>query len=508
MKIGIIGNGFVGKATTLFTRLPEAELVPCDPEVDTPADAASASASASASAFTPFTRNNAKQVRRLREINEIQVMTYDIRPEACFPKGATLADLDRECDILFFCLPTPLYHDGSCYTKILEESISKCKNPFKVIRSTVPVGFSLQQGCYFMPEFLTEANWANDFKTAKKWVVGIPGVGTGTDTQFKHRMHELITTSQKNGSIDNNELVFCSTNEAEMLKLTKNCFLSAKVSIMNEIYDFCQSTKTNYTKVIEMAKDDARMGTSHFSVPGPDGNRGFGGTCFPKDTHSIYYQMVKHRVNSIVFPAVLTRNDTLDRSSREWSNDVWRTTVPLQKGVKVIVVFDAGYGKRADTDTDTDTDTNTTNNNTYMSNYLTNICIEKLSQGHFIILITPNSNNPSLYNAVLRSNDRFIVKTHDITKPIFMPKVDEIYYAGYNNDNTPHHSRVINELSSITRVIELWTQHANSCLYVIKPYAHDHDHAHDQYSGRPSINYTKIFEESCTENTGRLVILF
>jgi UDPglucose 6-dehydrogenase len=505
MKIGIIGNGFVGKATALFTRLPEPEFVPCDRDLDI--DPPAASASASASAFTPFTRNNAKQVGHTRDINEIQVMTYDIRPEACFPKGATLADLDRECDILFFCLPTPLYHDGSCYTKILEESISKCKNPFKVIRSTVPVGFSLQQGCYFMPEFLTEANWANDFKTAKKWVVGIPDPGAGTDAQFKRRMHELITTSQKNGSIDNSELVFCSTNEAEMLKLTKNCFLSAKVSIMNEIYDFCQSTNTNYTKVIEMAKDDARMGTSHFSVPGPDGKRGFGGTCFPKDTHSIYCQMIKQGVNSIVFPAVLTRNDTLDRSSREWSNDVWRTTVPLQKGVRVIVVFDAGYCKDAGTGTDVGTDR--TNNNTYMSNYLTNICVEKLSQGHFIILITPNSNNPSLDNAVLHSNDRFIVKTHDITKPIFMPKVDEIYYAGYNNDNNHHQFRVINELSSITRVIELWTQHANSCLYVIKPYGHGHGHGHGQSSGRlPSINYTKILEEYCTDSTGRLIVLF
>jgi hypothetical protein len=360
-----------------------------------------------------------------------------------------------------------------------------------------------------MPEFLTEANWANDFKTAKKWVVGIPDPGAGahtdtdtdTDAQFKRRMHELITASQKNGSIDNSELVFCSTNEAEMLKLTKNCFLSAKVSIMNEIYDFCQSTNTNYTKVIEMAKDDARMGTSHFSVPGPDGKRGFGGTCFPKDTHSIYCQMEKHGVNSIVFPAVLTRNDTLDRSSREWSNDVWRTTVPLQKGARVIVVFDAGYCK----------DAGTGNKSMYMSNYLTNICVEKLSQGHFIILITPNSNNPSLDNAVLLSNNRFIVKTHDITKPIFMPKVDEIYYAGYNNDNNHHQSRVINELSSITRVIELWTQHANSCLYVIKPYGHghDHDHDHDQSSGcLPSINYTKIFEEYCTDSTGRLIVLF
>jgi UDP-glucose 6-dehydrogenase len=29
------------------------------------------------------------------------------------------------------------------------------------------------------------------------------------------------------------------------------------------------------------------MGTHHFAVPGPDGERGFGGPCLPKDTKAL-----------------------------------------------------------------------------------------------------------------------------------------------------------------------------------------------------------------------------
>jgi len=31
---------------------------------------------------------------------------------------------------------------------------------------------------------------------------------------------------------------------------------------------------------------DGRVGDSHLQVPGPDGKRGFGGSCFPKDINA------------------------------------------------------------------------------------------------------------------------------------------------------------------------------------------------------------------------------
>jgi UDPglucose 6-dehydrogenase len=32
---------------------------------------------------------------------------------------------------------------------------------------------------------------------------------------------------------------------------------------------------------------DRRVGTEHYKVPGPDGKRGWGGKCFPKDINAI-----------------------------------------------------------------------------------------------------------------------------------------------------------------------------------------------------------------------------
>ena len=34
---------------------------------------------------------------------------------------------------------------------------------------------------------------------------------------------------------------------------------------------------------------DERITHSHMLIPGPDGDRGFGGACFPKDTEALLY---------------------------------------------------------------------------------------------------------------------------------------------------------------------------------------------------------------------------
>jgi UDPglucose 6-dehydrogenase len=46
----------------------------------------------------------------------------------------------------------------------------------------------------------------------------------------------------------------------------------------------CQSNGADYNSVANILKMDNRIGNSHMQVPGPDGFRGFGGACFPKDT--------------------------------------------------------------------------------------------------------------------------------------------------------------------------------------------------------------------------------
>jgi UDPglucose 6-dehydrogenase len=73
----------------------------------------------------------------------------------------------------------------------------------------------------------------------------------------------------------------------ELAKYLHNCFLATKVAFMNEFYDVCQKLGADYDAVSGAAKSQGMIGLSHLMVPGPDGLRGFGGSCFPKDTSAL-----------------------------------------------------------------------------------------------------------------------------------------------------------------------------------------------------------------------------
>jgi len=355
MLIGIVGNGFVGKATKLL------------------------------------------------KSPSINILVYDIRPEACEPTGTTLEDLEK-CDLVFYCLPTPMNHHGKCYTKLLEDALPKLQNPFKVIRSTVPVGFSQSIGCYFMPEFLTEANWHDDFINTTHWVFGLL-VGEQykeQNSEFARRIEKLFNTSCHEGLIASSKTCFVTNSEAEMVKHIKNCYLSAKVGIMNELYDFCQAKNVNYDNIKRYLLLDPRIGNTHLNVPGYAGLRGFGGTCFPKDTHSLYSQFQEAGVPSIIYQSILDRNDNIDRPQREWTLDKWRTTIPATKPIS-LVTGGAGF-------------------------LGSNLCQRLLREGHIVICLdnlqTGNKKNIEEF----LTNPDFLFKYADITDKQYLPHVDYIWH--------------------------------------------------------------------------------
>ena len=67
-----------------------------------------------------------------------------------------------------------------------------------------------------------------------------------------------------------------------MVKYVTNSFLATKVSFANEMYEICNGLDVDYDKVIEYATYDKRLGKSHWSVPGPDGDFGLWWTLFSK----------------------------------------------------------------------------------------------------------------------------------------------------------------------------------------------------------------------------------
>ena len=280
MKIGIIGNGFVGKATFILG------------------------------------------------CKDVEVIAYDKNPQCCIPLGTTLKDLNT-CDIVFISVPTPMKKDGSCHLNIIISVIDELtQNNYEgtiVLRSTVPPGTAKQLGCCFMPEFLTEKKFENDFINNKKWVFGVDD--SDNTSHQKEILTQLINLSHTNNKIKNNTIEFMPTEEAEMVKMFRNVFLASKVSICNEFAQYCEKKEINYENVRRVATEDERIGEKHSMVPGHDGKKGFGGTCFPKDTSSMRNEMKKVGMTPYILDAVIERNNTIDRPQQEWKQDVGRSII-------------------------------------------------------------------------------------------------------------------------------------------------------------------------------------
>jgi len=282
MKIGIIGNGFVGKATNIL------------------------------------------------ENDNVELVIYDIDPKLCSPEGTTLTDICKT-DIVFISVPTPMNKDGSCHTGILDSVVNDIKNicdlneNLIVIRSTIPPGVSDKLNCYFMPEFLTEKNFVYDFINNENWIFGLKN--TEQDIIFKEKIQKLFNYSCESGKIKYNNLHFVTNKEAEMIKLFRNNYLSVKVGFCNEIAEFCDKVDINYENVRKLATIDKRIGESHTKVPGHDGRRGFGGTCFPKDTNNLNCEMKKTGMKSFIIDSVIERNETVDRSEKDWNDNKGRAVV-------------------------------------------------------------------------------------------------------------------------------------------------------------------------------------
>jgi nucleotide sugar dehydrogenase len=237
-------------------------------------------------------------------------------------------------NIYFLCLPTPMKKDGSCDISIVEsvlQNLAACNikgsTRLVVIKSTVPPGTTrglnkkyekLNVEVVFSPEFLTEANAIDDMRNQDRIILG------GNQSSIE-KISSLFSIA-----FPGVPLYSTTSTNAEMTKYVANCFLATKVSFANEIYQICEAMSNEgfdveYNEVIKHAILDSRLGTSHWSVPGPmladDGSnkrlKGFSGSCFPKDINCL----IKHAKDFGVDPKVLKsawEKNLEVRPERDW----------------------------------------------------------------------------------------------------------------------------------------------------------------------------------------------
>ena len=219
--------------------------------------------------------------------NHYKVYTYDkILPDLSTHKS--VFSLSRACELLFVCVPTPMREDGSCdisiVKEVVQEACSAGRQNIIAIKSTIPPNTTklLQELCQdsqivFNPEFLLERNAEQDFLNTSRVILGGPRPATTRLKQFYSKV------------FPNAHVIKTDSTVAEMVKYLTNSFLAVKVSFANEMHAICESLGVDYDKVTEYALHDDRLGSTHWSVPGPDGHYGFGGSCFPKDINALMH---------------------------------------------------------------------------------------------------------------------------------------------------------------------------------------------------------------------------
>jgi UDPglucose 6-dehydrogenase len=186
---------------------------------------------------------------------------------------------------IFICVPTPTDTNGQQDLSAIDETFQMLKtrayDGVIVVKSTVLPGTTVRLADKYgfrrvvhNPEFLTAASPFEDFMNLRSEVLigGIDG-----DAGF------VVVDIYKQAGFQ--EIVYApSPLVTEMAKYMHNLFLAAKVTWCNEMAEACEKLGIRYDTCISLAIGAGGIGRGHTKVPGPDGQLGYGGMCFPKDT--------------------------------------------------------------------------------------------------------------------------------------------------------------------------------------------------------------------------------
>jgi UDPglucose 6-dehydrogenase len=220
--------------------------------------------------------------------------------------NATYDDI-HDFDAAFICVPSPQGADGSADTSILEgvlkELVEVSFTGVIISKVTAPpdVYNRLQEShnnLVHAPEFLTAANAYDDYTKGSFAIIG------GEIKAYRIEAERIIRISQPKL----NSVIHCTIGEAALAKYTINSFLATKVVFMNEMEKLATSSGMNWQKIVRAVQQDNRIGLTHMQVPGPDGQYGFGGMCFPKDTSAVLKYAESMDQNLSVLDAAVKKN--------------------------------------------------------------------------------------------------------------------------------------------------------------------------------------------------------
>ena len=224
-------------------------------------------------------------------------------------------DKIQECEIVFIAVPTPTTPKGFDYS-IVESALKLVgKGKTAVIKSTILPGTTARLQKKFpnifvmhSPEFLVLKQAAEDAARPLRNIIGIPKKSKAFEARAKAVMKALPRAPLE---------LICTAPEAEMVKYAGNFFLYLKVLYANLMYETAEAIGADYEVVRKAIAADPRIGPSHLQVfhdsghKGAKRGRGAGGVCFVKDVQALsdfYAKEVGETYGQGLFAAAIEKN--------------------------------------------------------------------------------------------------------------------------------------------------------------------------------------------------------
>jgi UDPglucose 6-dehydrogenase len=219
----------------------------------------------------------------------------------------------KASQVIFIAVGTPANNDGSPNLSQIEAAVrevARSMNEYKIIvlKSTVPVGTgkwvkgliteavkgAVPFDMVSNPEFLREGAAVEDFFRPDRVVIGAES----------ERAIEVMREIYNAFYLIEAPFVITTIETAELIKYASNAFLATKISFINEIANLCEHVGADVHDVSRAMGLDGRIGRK-FLHPGP----GFGGSCFPKDTHALVHIGRKHNCEMEIVQSTIQVNE-------------------------------------------------------------------------------------------------------------------------------------------------------------------------------------------------------